>query len=231
MLMSSRGPSASSPLATSGSRWMIAPTVSVASPTASASPAATPSRAASRASGHASPRGGVPRAGAPLALTGSTSDDRPAQRVARRHRLDVREHGATARPPSAPARCTMLLNLSTGVKARPRLPASAAKVSGNGRSPEISTSAPSSRFACRDSAPFTRSAKKPTVPMLATASTIATISTVSSPARQSRESMRKASRSVFIRRFTVPRCARRRRAGRRRATAGARSAARGRRRA
>src|SRR4029079_19024008 len=94
----------------------------------------------------------------------------------------------------------MLLNLNTGVATSPRAVASAAKVSGNGRSPEISTSAPSNRFACVDSAPLTRSAKNPTVPMLATASTMAAIRMVSSPARQSRVSIRQASRSVFIER-------------------------------
>ena len=92
----------------------------------------------------------------------------------------------------------MLLNLNTGVETRPRAAASAANMPGNGRSPEIRTSAPSNRFACLRSAPLTRSAKNPTVPMLATASTIAAIRMVSSPARQSRVSMRQASRSVFI---------------------------------
>ncbi len=91
----------------------------------------------------------------------------------------------------------MLLNLSTGVAARPRLRASAANVSGSGRSPEIMTSAPSSRFACRVSAVLTRSAKNATVPTLATASTSAAISTVSSPARQSRESIRRARPKVL----------------------------------
>ncbi len=60
-------------------------------------------------------------------------------------------------------------------------------------------SAPSSRFACVVSAPFTRSAKKPTVPTLPTASTSAATSTRNSPARQSRRSRRSASRSVFMR--------------------------------
>ena len=112
-----------------------------------------------------------------------------------------------ARPPSrrraracasAPARWTMLLKRTRRVTS-PRRRASSANDSGSGRSPEMSTSAPSSRFAWRVSAVFTRSAKKPTVPTLATASTIAAISTSSSPARQSRNSIRSASLNVGMR--------------------------------
>src|SRR5512139_3476044 len=99
----------------------------------------------------------------------------------------------------------MLLNLSAGVAASPRARASSANVAGSGRSAEINTSAPSRRFACRVSAPFTRSEKNPTVPTLATASTSAATSTVSSPARQSRESIRSASRNVVTGALLAPR--------------------------
>ncbi|MBK7591791.1 MAG: hypothetical protein IPI27_10950 [Betaproteobacteria bacterium] len=107
--------------------------------------------------------------------------------------------GLPAAAPAAAPGWTMLLNFSAGLEASPRRAASAANSGGSGRSPEISTSAPSSRLAWRVSAPLTRSAKKPTVPTLATASTSANSSTRSSPARQSRSSIRRASRSVFIR--------------------------------
>ncbi len=98
----------------------------------------------------------------------------------------------------ASADCTMLLKRITGDVARPRRRASAVNASGSGRSPEIIRSAPSSRFAWPASAAFTRSAKNPTVPTLATASTSAAISTRNSPARQSRARSRNARRSVFM---------------------------------
>jgi hypothetical protein len=65
------------PLATSGSCWTIAPTLSVASPTAIAPPIATPSRAASRASGQASPRAGIPVARVPSGAFAATSTIAP----------------------------------------------------------------------------------------------------------------------------------------------------------
>src|SRR6266545_4883719 len=107
----------------------------------------------------------------------------------------------------------MLLNLIPGVTSSPRARASLSNAGGSGRSADTSRSAPSSTFACRVSAPFTRSAKKPTVPTLATASTSAAISTRSSPARQSRDSMRNARRTVAIIRLDLldacARCSRR----------------------
>jgi len=98
----------------------------------------------------------------------------------------------------ASADCTMLLKRIAGDVARPSLRASSANVCGSGRSPEIIRSAPSNRLACCTRPALTRSAKKPTVPTLATARTIAATSTRNSPARQSRARSRKARRAVRI---------------------------------
>ena len=85
------------------------------------------------------------------------------------------------------------------VTLRPSETACVVKFSGNGRSPEIITSAPRSTFAWFTNAPFTRSANIATAPTLATASASASTRMRASVERNSRRTNRKI-------RFIEPPC-------------------------
>ena len=183
---------------------MIAATVRGALPTRIVWPTAAPMRETS-----GPPTQTVPGAGEP-----STSRSGPAGIAATRSRPRSGKVPLTALiserlVPSAPE--TMLGKVVVEATASPPARARSTKAAGTGWSAITTRSPPSNSLAWRSSAPFTRSAKKPTVVTLATATKSAAKSTLASPECALRRSIRMAIGKFFMPR---PRLRRSRCAGR-----------------